>query len=72
MEKRDMIEDKDERRRSVRYGSTSGGTYGLAFIGALIYFIEHASTFGEGVMGILKAIIWPALLIYRLFEYLKM
>ncbi len=48
-----------------------GGIYGLAFIGALVYFIQHATTFWDGVLGIGKAIFWPAMLIYKLFEYLK-
>lgn len=48
----------------------TGGVYGLAFIGAAIYFIQNADTFWMGVLGILKAIIWPALLIYKLLGYL--
>lgn len=46
--------------------------YGLAFIGALIYFIQHATSFWIGVLGVFKAIFWPALLIYKLFEFLKL
>ncbi|MDR3679778.1 MAG: hypothetical protein P4L41_07420 [Flavipsychrobacter sp.] len=46
--------------------------YGLAFIGALIYFIQHATTFLGGLLGVLKAIVWPAILIYKLLEFLKM
>ncbi len=50
-------------------GHASGGmVYGLGFIGALVYFIQHAATFGDGVMGLLKAIVWPAFLVYKLFE----
>jgi hypothetical protein len=48
-----------------------GGIYGLAFLGALVYFIQHASTFWEGVLGIFKAIFWPGVLMYKLLEYLK-
>ena len=44
----------------------------LGFIGAAIYFISHAATFGAGVVGFLKAIVWPAFLVYQLLEYLKM
>jgi hypothetical protein len=50
----------------------SGGVYGLAFIGAAIYFIQHSTTFWEGVLGVLKALVWPALLIYKVLELLKM
>jgi hypothetical protein len=46
--------------------------YGLGFIGAAIYFIAHATTFWMGVLGFLKAIVWPAFVVYKLLEFLKM
>lgn len=53
-------------------GAVGGGIYGLAFIGAAIYFIQHAGTFWIGVLGILKAIVWPAILVYKALEFFKM
>jgi hypothetical protein len=53
------------------YGQSSA-IYGMAFIGALIYFLQHATTFWGGALGIVKAIFWPALLIYKLLEFLKL
>lgn len=50
----------------------SGALYGLGFIGAIIYFIGHATGFWMGVLGVLKAIVWPAILVYKLLEVLKM
>ncbi len=54
-------------------GGKGGGeaVYGFGFIGALIYFIQHAHTFGEGVIGFLKALVWPALLVYKAISLLK-
>jgi len=52
--------------------SGSCAIYGLGLIGAAVYFIQHAANFGEGVMGLLKALVWPAFLIYKLLELLKM
>ncbi len=49
----------------------SGIIYGLGLIGAAIYFIAQATTFWMGVLGFLKAIIWPVFLVYELFKYLK-
>ncbi len=49
-----------------------GGLYGMGFIGAAIYFIQHALTFWEGVLGFIKALFWPAMLVYKIFENLKM
>lgn len=53
-------------------GTTSSAVYGLGFIGALIYFIQHATTFGMGLLGILKAIVWPATLVYQALLLLNM
>ena len=50
----------------------SSAIYGLAFIGALIYFLQNATSFWVGVLGVLKALVWPAILIYKLLGYLKM
>ncbi len=44
--------------------------YGLGFIGAAVYFISQATTFWMGVLGFLKAIVWPAFLVYDLLKYL--
>lgn len=50
--------------------AAGGGIYGLAFVGALIYYIQHAETFMQGVLGVLKALVWPAILVYKLLELL--
>ncbi len=44
--------------------------YGLGFIGAAIYYISHATGFWTGVLGLLKAIVWPAFLVYELLKFL--
>lgn len=49
-----------------------GGIYGMAFLGAAVYFIQHATTFWEGVVGFIKALVWPAVLMYKVLELLKM
>lgn len=54
------------------HGVYGGGIYGMAFIGAAIYFIQHATSFWGGVLGFVKALFWPAVLMYKLLEYLKL
>ncbi len=49
-----------------------GGFYGMGFIGAAVYFISHAVSFWGGVWGFCKALFWPAVLMYKLLEYLQM
>ena len=57
---------------SKRYHESgpAGAVYGLGFIGAAVWFISQATTFWIGVLGFLKAIVWPALLVYEAFKYL--
>ena len=46
--------------------------YGLGFVGAAVYFISHATSFWIGVLGFLKAIVWPAFIVYEVFKYIGM
>lgn len=50
---------------------TASAVYGLGFIGAAIWFISQATTFWLGVFGFLKALVWPALLVYDLFNLIN-
>ncbi|MDR4987502.1 MAG: hypothetical protein RG741_01530 [Bacteroidales bacterium] len=53
------------------HGSGSASAvYGLGFIGALIYYISTAGSFWMGALGILKAIVWPAFLVYEALKAL--
>jgi len=51
-------------------GMCGGGIYGLGFIGSVIYYISNATSFGMGVLGFLKAIVWPAFLVYDALKFL--
>lgn len=48
---------------------TGGAVYGLGFIGAAIYYISTATGFWTGFLGFLKAVVWPAFLVYEAFKY---
>lgn len=48
----------------------SGSFYGLGFIGAAVYFISKATGFWSGVLGLLKALVWPAYVVYGLLKFL--
>ncbi len=60
--------------KGMRGGAGAGGgaVYGLGLIGAIIYYLQHATTFSQGVLGIIKAIFWPAFFVYKIFELLKL
>jgi hypothetical protein len=45
--------------------------YGLGLIGAAVWFWQQADGIGEHVVGLLKALVWPAFLVYQAFEALQ-
>jgi hypothetical protein len=48
-----------------------GAIYGFGLIGAAIYFLQHAHTLMQGVIAIVYAIFWPALILYKVLSLLK-
>jgi hypothetical protein len=57
--------------RDTHYRSSAGdAVYGLGIIGAAIFFIGQATTFWAGLLGFLKAIVWPVFLVLEAFKAL--
>ncbi len=54
------------------HGASSSAIYGLGVVGALFYFLQSASSFSAALIGIGKAIFWPALLLFKLLTYLQL
>ena len=44
--------------------------YFLGFLGAAIYYISAANGFWMGVLGFLKALVWPAFLVFEVLKFL--
>ncbi len=66
-----MGNDSDKCCNNNNSSHASGGAvYGLGFIGAAVYFISQAATFGAGLIGFLKAMVWPAFLVYEALKAL--
>ena len=63
---------KDNGKRNMSSSGLAGVVYCLGFIGAAVYYISHAEGFGMGVVGFLKAIVWPAFLVHKLLGFLGM
>ncbi|MEI7539449.1 MAG: hypothetical protein WCJ36_01610 [Candidatus Saccharibacteria bacterium] len=58
--------------KHVNHGASGGAVYGFGLIGALIYFLQTAAGFWAGVLGILKALVWPAMIVYEVLKMLKL
>lgn len=46
--------------------ATGGASYGLGMIGAAVLWVQQANGFGEVVVALLKALVWPAFFVYEL------
>lgn len=51
-------------------GYASDAVYALGIIGAAVYYISTATGLWMGVVGFLKALVWPAFLVYEVLKYL--
>ncbi|MFC1733944.1 hypothetical protein ACFL6I_26885 [candidate division KSB1 bacterium] len=64
---------KDKAKKCVPTSGNCGGcAYILAALGAAIYYISTATGFWNGVLGILKALVWPVFLVFELMKFLGM
>lgn len=57
---------KEKRKWNGSPGNTGSFIWFMGFIGAFIYYVEQVDNFGAGIVAFLKAIVWPAFLVYKL------
>jgi hypothetical protein len=67
-----MTMTNQEKNKTPVRGGTSEAVYGLGLIGACVYYFSHAATFWIGVLGFLKALVWPAMLVYAALKYFNL
>ena len=60
-------------RRVIIKNKESHGIWFLGFIGAVVYYLHvHSGTFWLVILAFLKALVWPAFLVYHLLQFLHM
>jgi hypothetical protein len=47
-----------------------GGAYFMGMIGSVIYWVQQADGFWPVVGALLKALVWPAFLVYDLLKFI--
>ena len=57
-----------EGKRNQTNNASGSVIYFLGAIGAAIYFISNAIGFWAGVLGFMKAFIWPAIIVYEVLN----
>jgi hypothetical protein len=65
-----MAETKETTKRGARMDHGSA-VYGLGMIGAMVYYLGNAPSFGAGVLGFFKALVWPGFLVHGVLTFLK-
>lgn len=60
-----------DKMRGMHKGGPFGG-YFVTFIGAAVYFVQHSVGFWGGVVGVLKALVWPAFVVHSVLGLLKL
>jgi hypothetical protein len=70
MEEKSEVKSEKKSKSGSSANSQCGAIYGLGLIGAAIYYISAATSFWIGVLGFLKALVWPAFLVYEVFCYI--
>lgn len=63
---------KDGSVKVVKESGAWGFVLFVAFFGALVYFVQHSEGFWGFILAILKALVWPALVMYELLEALNL
>jgi len=68
-----MAKDKDKKVVIKKRGKSGAPIYGLGLIGDFVYNIHyHSGTFWLVILAVLKAIVWPALVVYHLLLLMHM
>jgi hypothetical protein len=57
-------------KKAITSPAPNNAVYGLGMIGAAIYYISTATSFWLGAFGLLKAVLWPAFLVYEALKSL--
>lgn len=60
----------DDAKRPLRAGTAPGPIYIIGLIGALVYYLQQAHSFGSVVLAVLKSFAWPALLVYDVLKFI--
>ena len=50
--------------------NNNSALYGLGIFGALFYFLQNATTFTAVMVGIFKAVFWPAFIVFKVLTNL--
>ncbi len=62
---------EQQKPRIARSGGGSDAFYGIGLFGAWVYYFRRATTTQERILAFFKGFVWPAFLVYELFNFLE-
>jgi hypothetical protein len=68
-EQSSTTQESPKKKESYR-GSSSDAVYGLGLLGAWAFYLTHAHSVWEGLLGIVQGVFWPAMVVYELLKYI--
>lgn len=67
-----MAKSENNLIKVVKNDGSMGFVLFLAWAGALVYFVQGSEGFGGFIVAVLKACVWPALVIHKVLELLAL
>ncbi len=62
---------KHDKKAMMVHKGPAGGFYFLTYIGAAVYFVQNSEGFWGAILALLKSAVWPAFLVHRVFQLLR-
>ncbi|HJQ08664.1 MAG TPA: hypothetical protein VJ836_04260 [Candidatus Saccharimonadales bacterium] len=66
-----MAKNSSTTTKIINDNSSMGFVLFVAFIGAAVYFVQQSAGFWGFILALLKAVVWPAIVLYNVLEILK-
>lgn len=63
-----MANNKSKMKKASSNNAGGGVVYVMGLVGGLVYFVQAADGLWMVILGVLKAIVWPAYIVYKLLE----
>ena len=61
---------KDKKITKPSSGGGGNAVYSMGMVGSAIYYIQQADGFWAVIVALLKALVWPAFVVYDLLKFM--
>jgi hypothetical protein len=65
------VPKKDKSVKVINKGGPQGFVLFVAWVGAVVYFVQNSAGFWGFILAVLKACVWPAFVLHRVLQILN-